>query len=462
MKKVTTSLLLMASTVAGFAQKEAVQAEKKSAMDLDAGLDFRFRYEFKDDWMDKGKTSVSPKYEDYYRMRTRVWGKATFGDDLGAYLRLGNEFRDYRNSDGNKHKNEFPDELYIDNFYFDFNNIGDRVDLRVGRQDIKEGAGRLISDGTPGDGSRSTYFDAIFAKVKMLEKSDIDLMGTWNTYRDDATLGNPNDIYDNTKIKSGSPYSEMDEKGLMAYFHYNEIEDFPMEFYWIWKQETRFYDKETRYPGRDFHTMGTRLMPKINDKLSAEFEAAVQLGQTDGQSGMEGRDIAAWMTYAGLTYSEKEVFGKPKLTGALLYLSGDEDSYYKTTDGSTDTSWNPVFNRSTWFSEICSGMYDQYRWSNLIYPHLEAGLEPYSKHKIKLQCGPMFAAEKDNGATDNYRGLYTQLRYDLPLLSKVFGKRGDVTGAVVGEAMYYGDYYAHDVADTDMATWLRFEINGKF
>ena len=462
MKKVTISLLLMASTVTVFAQKEAGQAEKKSELDFDAGLDFRFRYEFKDDWMDKGKTSVSPKYEDYYRMRTRVWGKATFGDDLGAYLRLGNEFRDYRNSDGNKHKNEFPDELYIDNFYFDFNNIGDRVDLRVGRQDIKEGAGRLISDGTPGDGSRSTYFDAIFAKVKMLEKSDIDLMGTWNTYRDDATLGNPNDIYDNTKIKSGSPYSEMDEKGLMAYFHYNEIEDFPMEFYWIWKQETRFYDKETRYPGRDFHTMGTRLMPKINDKLSAEFEAAVQLGQTDGQSGMEGRDIAAWMTYAGLTYSEKEVFGKPKLTGALLYLSGDEDSYYKTTDGSTDTSWNPVFNRSTWFSEICSGMYDQYRWSNLIYPHLEAGLEPYSKHKVKLQCGPMFAAEKDNGATDNYRGLYTQLRYDFPLLSKVFGKRGDVTGAVVGEAMYYGDYYAHDVADTDMATWLRFEINGKF
>ena len=462
MKKVTISLLLMASTVAVFAQKEAGQAEKKSELDFDAGLDFRFRYEFKDDWMDKGKTSVSPKYEDYYRMRTRVWGKATFGDDLGAYLRLGNEFRDYRNSDGNKHKNEFPDELYIDNFHFDFNNIGDRVDLRVGRQDIKEGAGRLISDGTPGDGSRSAYFDAIFAKVKMLEKSDVDLMGTWNTYRDDATLGNPNDVYDNTKIKSGSPYSEMDEKGLMAYFHYNEIEDFPMEFYWIWKQETRFYDKETRYPGRDFHTMGTRLMPKINDKLSAEFEAAVQLGQTDGQSGMEGRDIAAWMTYAGLTYSEKEVFGKPKLTGALLYLSGDEDSYYKTTDGSTDTSWNPVFNRTTWFSELCSGMYDQYRWSNLIYPHLEAGLEPYSKHKVKLQCGPMFAAEKDNGATDNYRGLYTQLRYDFPLLSKVFGKRGDVTGAVVGEAMYYGDYYAHDVADTDMATWLRFEINGKF
>ncbi len=462
MKKVTISLLLMASTVTGFAQKEAVQAEKKSGMDFDAGLDFRFRYEFKDDWMDKGKTSVSPTSEDYYRARTRVWGKATYGEDLGAYLRLADEFRGYRNSPDND-KNKFPDEVFIDNLYFDFNNIGDRVDLRIGRQDIKEGAGRVISDGTPGDGSRSAYFDAILAKVKLLEKSDVDLMGTWNTYRDDATLGNPHDVYDLTKIKSGDPYSEMDEKGLMAYLHYNEVEDFPMEFYWIWKQETRFYDSAgKRYPGRDFHTFGTRLAPKITDKLTAEVEGAVQVGQVDGASGMRERDIFAYMGYAGLTYSEKEVFGKPKLTGGLLYLSGDEDSYYKTTDGSSDNGWNPVFNRTDSLSQICATMYDQFRWSNLIYPHLEASIEPYKKNIVKLQTGPMFAAEQDNGATDSFRGYFTQLRYDFPLLSKVFGKRGDVSGAIVGEAFYYGDYYQHDVADTDMATWVRFELNGKF
>jgi hypothetical protein len=446
------------------AQTEGIEEKKAAGFDFDAGLDFRFRYELKDDWMDKGKTSVNGEYEDYYRMRTRVWGKATFGEDLGAYLRLGNEFRDYHNpAASNTHKNEFPDELYIDNFYLDFNNVGDRVNVRVGRQDIKEGAGRLISDGTPGDGSRSAFFDAILVKVKLLEKSDVDLMATWNRYKDSWTLGNPYEDYDLTKIKSGTPtYSRMDEKGLMAYFHYNEVKDFPMEFYYIWKQEDRFYDKKDRYPGRNFHTVGTRLMPKLTEKLSAEVEAAVQLGRTDGQHGMEARDLAAWMAYAGLTYSEKEVFAKPKVTGAVLYFSGDEDSYYKTKDGSTDTGWNPVFNRATWISEVCSGMYDQYRWSNLVYPHVEIELEPYSKHKVKAQCGPMFAAEKDNGATDSYRGLYTQVRYDFPLLSKVFGKRGDLTGAVVGEALLYGDYYAHEAVGADAATWLRFELNGKF
>ena len=466
MKKLFVGVSLVALSAAAFAQSAAEPAEKKTGLDLDGGADVRLRYEYKDNWMKKNSLAVDPEYEDYYRIRTRVWGQATYGEDLGAYLRLGNEFRGYNSpSASDKHKNKFPDEVFIDNLYFDYKNIGDRVDLRVGRQDIKEGAGRVISDGTPGDGSRSAYFNAIMAKVKMLEKSSVDLMGTWNPYRDDATLGNPYNPYDLTKIVSGSPYSKMDEKGLMAYLHYNEIQDFPMEFYWIWKQESRFFDsKGKRYPDRDFHTVGARLMPKLTDKLSAEIEGAGQVGTVDSESGMEGRDIFAYMGYAGLTYSEKDVVAKPKLTGALLYLSGDEDSYYKTKDGSTDNGWNPVFNRTDTLSQICANMYDQFRWSNLIYPHVEVSIEPVQKNVIKLQTGPMFAEDRDNGATSNYRGYFTQLRYDFPIISKVFGKRGDLTGAVVGEAFYYGDYYQHDTASVDenMATWLRFELNGKF
>lgn len=433
-----------------------------AAGEITGGFDVRFRYEFKDGWPDKGTSKVNPAYEDYYRMRTRVWGRAALGDDAAAFLRLSNEFRDYRNSDNSKHKNEFPDELFIDSLYLDASLLDERVAVRAGRQDIKEGAGRLISDGTPGDGSRSQFFDAIVAKVRMLEKSRVDLMAIWNRHRDDWTLGNPHDAYDLTKIKSGEPYSRMDEKGLAAYFHYHEIQDFPMEFYWIWKQEERFYDKAARYPGRNFHTLGTRLVPRFSDRLSAELETAVQLGRVDGQSGMEGRDIAAWMAYTGVTYSERDVFCKPELTGALLYLSGDKDSYYQTADGSTDTGWNPVFNRSSWFSETGAGMYDSYRWSNLFYPHLAAALEPRDRHTVNMQCGPMFANEKDNGASGHYRGLFAQLRYDFPLLGAVFGGRGNLKGAVVGEALVYGDYYDHDEVDQDVATWVRLELRGTF
>jgi hypothetical protein len=74
----------------------------------------------------------------------------------------------------------------------------------------------------------------------------------------------------------------------------------------------------------------------------------------------------------------------------------------------------------------------------------------------------MYAAEKDNDARDSYRGLFTLCRYDFPLLSKIFGKRGELKGAVIGELLAYGDYYEHEEADADVATWLRIEINGKF
>lgn len=448
---------------------EEAKGAAKPGWDWDAGADVRARYEFKDDWMKKNSTAVDGEYEDYYRLRTRVWGQVTHEDDFGAYLRLGNEFRGYHSpSASDKDKNKFPDEAFIDNLYFDFKNIGDRVDVRVGRQDVKEGAGRVVSDGTPGDGSRSAYFNAILAKVKMLEKSDVDLMGTWNPYRDDATLGNPYNAYDLTKYKSGNlkdhRYSKMDEQGLMAYMHYNEVPDFPMEFYYIWKNETRFYDnKGNRYPGRDFSTVGTRLNPKITEKLSAEVEGAVQAGRTDGQPGYAERDIFAWMGYGGLTYSEKGMLAKPKLTGAVLYLSGDKDSYYNTKDGSTDNGWNPVFNRTDSLSQIAANMYDNFRWSNLVYPHLALGLEPVAQHKVSLQTGPMFAAVRDNGAASDYRGYFTQVRYDFPLVSHLFGKRGEVTGAVVGETFCYGDYYAHEAAGAgDVASWVRFELNGKF
>jgi hypothetical protein len=190
----------------------------------------------------------------------------------------------------------------------------------------------------------------------MLERSDIDLMAVWIRYRDDWTLAIRMTSTTN-EDQSGSPYSKMHEKALMAYLHYNEVRKHPDGVLLDLETGDPVLRQETRYPGRDFHTFGTRLMPRFSDTLSAELESAVQLGQIDGQSGMEGRNIAAWMTYAGVTYARNEWAGKPRLTGALLYLSGDDDSYYKTADGGTATGWNPLFNRTDSEGHISAGMY---------------------------------------------------------------------------------------------------------
>lgn len=72
------------------------------------------------------------------------------------FLKLGNEFRNYRNS-SNDDKQKFPDELFLDNLYLEW--AGDVYGARIGRQEVKLGSGRLFADGTPGDGSRSSFFD---------------------------------------------------------------------------------------------------------------------------------------------------------------------------------------------------------------------------------------------------------------------------------------------------------------
>jgi hypothetical protein len=70
--------------------------------------------------------------------------------------------------------------------------------------------------------------------------------------------------------------------------------------------------------------------------------------------------------------------------------------------------------------------------------------------------GPMYAAEKDNGATDDYRGLFAKAKYGFPLPELAGAKLG---GAVTGEILDHGDYYD---TDEDAATWVRFEVTAKF
>ena len=467
-RKTITACLTACAAAAQVLAQDAPAAKSRS----DFGGDIRARYEFKDNWPEKGKASVSGASEDYLRFRTRVWGDARLADELSIRLRLANEFRQYRNSPDD-HKQEFPDELYVDNLYGAWK--GEGLAVKAGRQDVKLGAGRVVADGTPGDGSRSTFFDAVMATVDFGEKSALDLIGTWNHYRNDLAVGDTEgNLYDMTKIKSGDPYSKMDEGGLIAYATIGECEDLPFDLYWIYKVEEDFASKKERYPGREFHTVGFRLMPAINDWLSAEVEAAWQFGEVDaqgarltgetdektgeavGQPAIKSRDIGAAMLYAGLTGQARDLPWAPSLTLATLYLSGDEESYYKTKDGGTDNGWNPVFNRTTWFSEVASGMYDQYRWSNLVYPHAEIAVKPAKGHSVSLEVGPMYAAEKDNGATDDYRGLFAKAKYGFPLPELAGAKLG---GAVTGEVLDHGDYYD---TDEDAATWVRFEVTAKF
>lgn len=420
-------------------------AEAPSKLKLNAGADLRFRYDYKDNAPSSGG-KINTTYQDYYRLRTRVWGEAKV-ENVTLFGRLANEFRDYHNA---PQQYDFPDELFIDALYVDVSGaFDDLVDLRVGRQELKYGEGRIISDGSAGDGSRSTYFDAVRTSYHVSEKSTLDVFGIYQRPEDDWTLGN--EAYDLTSL-TGGENNDLTESAVGLYLTLAEKKEFPVELYYIWKDESRYYnkgDRSKRVPGRDFSTAGTRLTPELNERFTAEFEGATQFGETD-----DGRDILGFLGYAGLLYKvAPDHAWRPTVKGGLLYLSGDEHA--KTGD---DTNWNPVFNRTTWFSELASGQYSKYYWTNLLYPHLELGAVPAKAQKVTLEAGPMFAAENDTAQDDSYRGLLGVAKYQFPLLKGFFRKESEVKGTVLGEVFDAGDYYA----DAETGYYLRFELAAKF
>ncbi len=416
-----------------------------SKLKLDGGADLRFRYDYKDNAPASGG-KINTTYQDYYRLRSRVWGEARY-ENVTLFSRLADEFRGYHNA---PQQYQFPDELFIDALYLDVKGLlDDKVDLRVGRQDLKYGEGRIISDGSAGDGSRSAYFDAAKASVHLSENTTLDAFGVYQRPEDEWTAGN--EQYDLTSL-TGGENNDLTESAAGLYLTMAENKEFPVELYYIWKDESRYFnkgDRKKRVPGRDFSTVGTRLTPSLNDRFSAEFEGASQFGETD-----DGRDILAYLGYAGVLYKvAPDHAWKPTLKGGLLYLSGDENA--KAGD---DNNWNPVFNRTTWFSELASGQYSKYYWTNLLYPHLEVAAAPAKAQKVSLEAGPMFADSNDTAQDDSYRGLLGVAKYQFPLLKGFFRKESEVKGTVLAEVFDAGDYYA----DAETGYYLRFELAAKF
>lgn len=71
--------------------------------------------------------------------------------------------------------------MLIDNLYIDIKKPFDiPINFRIGRQDFlgkdMYGEGFLILDGTPGDGSRTFYFNALKATVLIAEGQSVDIV----------------------------------------------------------------------------------------------------------------------------------------------------------------------------------------------------------------------------------------------------------------------------------------------
>ncbi|MCL1920995.1 MAG: hypothetical protein FWG50_07945 [Kiritimatiellaeota bacterium] len=462
-------LILVGAALPLCAQEVAVEAEEKDpkALQWNAGGDFRIRQEIYDRL--PGANGNISKYNSYYRMRARAWGEVK-NEDFTLYVRVADEFREYMRDMGHRY-GETPGEIILDNLYLDIKNLfWDRVDLRVGRQDFigrqGYGEGRVIAEGTPMDGSRSFYFDAVKAVIKFDDKNTLDVLGIYNSAKT-FSLGTPHPINDGgyLPLNCVEPWSTgMAEWGGALYFKSKEWDALPFDLYYIYTQKSSYrLLNGTKMQGRTINTAGARVMPQITDTLSAEIEVATQYGAKDS-----GAIVGGQMGYAGLTYKMPlESTAHPYTTLSVLYMSGDRNrGTGRMDDRESDRSWDPLWARYTFMLNemyVYRGIYGVGYWSNLVYPALEVGCKWENKHEVFATFGPMLTAVKDGvgGGDGALYGWFLRTRYDFPLWTGFINKekkRGNLLGHVTAELLEPGDY----CTSSKMAYFLRWEVSVAF
>jgi hypothetical protein len=372
----------------------------------------------------------------FFRGRTRLWGQYTFSDYVNFKARLVNEFRSYETGRGSN-SYDFPDEYVFDHLYLDFKNLAEgKIDLRIGRQDLIYGNGRVILDGTPLDGSRTIYFNAVKATYKS-DSTVVDLLGIWNEAEDDLAI--------NSKDRDlvgliGKYPTDMVESGVGVYVKNKSIEKMPLEAYYLYKNESdyTYTVPATATSGPvvmsqpddlDLHTLGVRLMPNIAEGLTGNLELAGQIGERGAQ------DVDGWMVDAKLAYSfaiSEKI--SPCASAGFYYLSGDDPA---TAD---DEGWNPLWARWPQYSELYVYAFDADgagRWSNVSMPYVGFDIPFCPRASLALLGGWMMAPEENGPGGGNDRGLLATAWFKFKLSDTW-------SGHLLGEIVDPGDYYNVD------------------
>ena len=454
------NLTIIAALAAGLAQ---------GGVDFDAGADLRIRQELMENipGLPNGGLllrSVRGPFVNQMRFRPRVWGelKGTT-ENWGSwriYTRLTDEIR--WNPEPYKNYYTFPCEVCLDNLFVEGKGLFDGfLDLKVGRQDFYGlyGLDHVFVDGTPGDGSRTTYGDLAGFTLNFTEKSKLDLFALYDFDDCDVRWGTDRSKHTNLAgLDPACDTPEMDDWGFGAIWGSELAKGLPYQFFVMQKNTLAFEDSYgVQHPWTQRELIGTKLVPKLNEEWSLQLEGMGQVG-CDG----DGATLSGWSTYAGVNWkSATASVIKPFGKFGYHFMSGDDDAADETGGHS---AWDPMWARGVNDSEmfLYGSHYGAAWWSNMHYVKTELGLDFGPRHRLAGNCGPLFAAAQDGmgGGDGMFKGFLSQARYDFPiwLADKSKGERFEVFGHLLAEFFNPGDYYETEKP----AFFFRWQVEFKF
>jgi hypothetical protein len=426
------------------------------------GFDVRFRYENWDNLITLGTNSASNSFKDrnFFRLRVMLWDEVKFSNQTSLMVRLNTEPKYQMGpyyhmlKDGTDRRKFDQDEVIIDNLYLDLKRVlGLPLNLRIGRQDFlgkdMYGEGFLILDGTPGDGSRSFYFNAIKGVLTFTPKNTIDIVLVRNTMRD-IFLPSIHPAYDDRPpaldnrgslfIKHKKRFTGSNELGFWVYSRNKFSNGLELEPYYIYKKE----EEDRQYGGPKFasylHNLGARAV--YGFKLAkVRAELVRQFGEYSN-----GTDRRAWGGYVFVEKSFPSCPMKPKVEIGYVYLSGDDPKSKK------DEGFNPLFSRNPNWNELIiytylletmskAGPIPGY-WTNLKMPLVNLYLTPLANLSLKLGYQKLYADEKTQRLPSYMFSNDGTDRGDLYLIMANYQFRKGLTGMLQYEIFDPDDFYA--------------------
>lgn len=303
---------------------------------IEMGFDMRLRWVYANNATTQDQQTANHEWH-YYRQRARLSTKFKLSENVDFNTKFTWEWRHWDLPRGRPSHTDF-DEIVFDNFNLTVRNLFDVPLTGVfGRQDIILGDGWLVLDGTPYDGSRTIYFDAARFTYKLSEETTADMIFIYQFDDENKWLSPINHRKRDRHATNGQ-----DEMGMILYVSNKSFENTTIDGYYIYKEDnkSRSTYRETPQAGIDseIHTLGLRMVKKLDDNWKIRGEIAKQFGRKD-KNKLDALGGTTRLTYAFNDENKNELFADYE------YLSGDRPGTNK--DEGFDPLWGewPQFAR---------------------------------------------------------------------------------------------------------------------
>jgi|WetSurMetagenome_2_1015567.scaffolds.fasta_scaffold00320_22 hypothetical protein len=454
---------------------QTAPAEEQTDLKFSAGGSIRLRQEIWTNTVALGTNQTSQKDRNYFRLRVSLWGQADVGKYFDAYARITTEPKYYLGPyhpgiTGESHgQYTDQDEVFADNIYISgkklFNGL---VDFRVGRQDFLSpddmyGEGFLIMDGTPGEGSRSFYFNAAKVRFNITKENSVDLVyindpdtDTFMPSLHPRITGNP--LY----IGGRKLLTASHEQAVVVYGRNKFGKMFTFDPYYIYKIEDGFLTN----PRLKLHTFGGRVTANY-EGWRAKGELAYQFGKYDSnRTYTEGIDRTGLGGYAFFGRKFEETPGKPEIDIGAVYYSGDNPN----DNSNKRTAFDPLFSRFPSWNELYvytlvpenSARYANNipgYWTNMVIYMIKGKVNVTKTTALTLTYQYLMAAETTSGLSSSEFSNKSKDRGHLPtaILNQNIMKNLD--GMLQFEYFVPGKFYASNTKD---AIFFRWQLMYKF